>query len=327
LKFRLFALALAAGAGLAGSVPAQAATRITRYYIPPPDYRAPIAARLTIDAQYARQTRDQLDPVVAANAAESGRVLAEYRPQTVWSPPLDAVQIVSLRYGQARNPFTLEKGEAEGWQAVGKPGVKLNESTVNDTLAALAGQVEAARPAGADVVALDQNGFVPVAVLTERDGSFKLPSLPPGDYSVYVEPLVGAFTRQGQLSSAYYNGLRTNFLTRFAGDANTPPYHVTAGDTTTIDAITVAAGTPALLPTLIVASPDGSPTVAFGGAMVVAAGSSGYLTVVGPGLDATTEIGVTGSDVTLDPSSADVGSWNTGTSYVTVPFAVRVRRA
>ncbi len=66
-------------------------------------------------------------------------MLAEYRPQTVWSPPLDAVQVVSLRYGQARNPFTLEKGEAEGWQAVGKPDVKLNEATVNDTLAALSG--------------------------------------------------------------------------------------------------------------------------------------------------------------------------------------------
>jgi murein DD-endopeptidase MepM/ murein hydrolase activator NlpD len=77
LKFRLLALALAAAAGLAGSVPAQAATLTTRYYIPPPDYRAPIASRLTIDAQYAQQTRDQLDPVVAANLAESGRVLAE----------------------------------------------------------------------------------------------------------------------------------------------------------------------------------------------------------------------------------------------------------
>lgn len=69
----------------------------------------------------------------------SARVLAEYRPQTVWSPPLDAVQVVSLRYGQARNPFTLEKGEGETWQAVGKSDVKLNEATVNDTLAALSG--------------------------------------------------------------------------------------------------------------------------------------------------------------------------------------------
>jgi hypothetical protein len=79
------------------------------------------------------------DLVFLLGPALSARVLAEYRPQTVWSPPLDAVQIVSLRYGQARNPFTLEKGEAEGWQAVGKPGVKQNEAAVNDTLAALAG--------------------------------------------------------------------------------------------------------------------------------------------------------------------------------------------
>lgn len=175
---------------------------------------------------------------------------------------------------------------------------------------------------GAGVVALDPNGTVPAAVLTEKDGSFQLPSLPPGQYAVYVEPLVGAFTRASQLPDPYYDGLRTDFRTRFAGDASTPPYRVTAGATTTIDPITVDTRPPTLIPQFIAASSDGNPSNVYGGPMVVPAGSSGYLTVVGPGLDAATEIGVTGSDITLDPGNAAVGNWNTGTYYVTVPFTV-----
>jgi hypothetical protein len=65
-------------------------------------------------------------------------VLDEYRPRTVWTPPLDAVQVESLNYHYARSPFLLEKVE-NTWQAVGKADVKINMATVEDTLAALAG--------------------------------------------------------------------------------------------------------------------------------------------------------------------------------------------
>jgi hypothetical protein len=68
----------------------------------------------------------------------SQKVLDEYRPRTVWTPPLDAVQVESLNYRYARNPFRLEKVES-AWQAVGKPDAKVNTTTVEDTLAALAG--------------------------------------------------------------------------------------------------------------------------------------------------------------------------------------------
>jgi hypothetical protein len=68
----------------------------------------------------------------------SQKVLDEYRPRTVWTPPLDAVEIESLNYRYQRNPFRLEKA-GTAWQAVGKPDAKINTATVEDTLAALAG--------------------------------------------------------------------------------------------------------------------------------------------------------------------------------------------
>ncbi|HEY7423405.1 MAG TPA: DUF4340 domain-containing protein [Gemmataceae bacterium] len=68
----------------------------------------------------------------------SQKVLDEYRPRTVWTPPLDAVQIESLNYRYARNLFRLEKIDST-WQAVGKPDAKVNTATAEDTLAALAG--------------------------------------------------------------------------------------------------------------------------------------------------------------------------------------------
>jgi hypothetical protein len=68
----------------------------------------------------------------------SAKVLDEYRPRTVWTPALDAVQIESLNYRYNRQPFLLEKGEG-GWQAIGKPDAKINTATVEDTLGALAG--------------------------------------------------------------------------------------------------------------------------------------------------------------------------------------------
>jgi hypothetical protein len=73
-----------------------------------------------------------LDPLL------SRKVLDEYRPRTVWSSPLDAVQIESLNYRYKTNPFLLEKA-GSAWQVVGKPDAKILVSTVEDTLAALAG--------------------------------------------------------------------------------------------------------------------------------------------------------------------------------------------
>jgi hypothetical protein len=78
------------------------------------------------------------DMVFLLDPKLSGKVLAEYRPRAVWSPPLDAVQVESLHYGWAAHPFVLEKSAGDAWQVAGKPGVKVSAEAVNDTLGALA---------------------------------------------------------------------------------------------------------------------------------------------------------------------------------------------
>jgi hypothetical protein len=73
-----------------------------------------------------------LDPRLSAQA------VGELRPRTVWTTPLDAIQVEALRFDYVKNPFVLEKGEGDSWRVAGKPGVKVNAETVKETLAALA---------------------------------------------------------------------------------------------------------------------------------------------------------------------------------------------
>lgn len=69
---------------------------------------------------------------------DTERLLGEMRPRTVWTPAVVPVDVERLTYTYRGNTYVLEKG-ATGWQVVGKPDIKVNEATVNDTLAALAG--------------------------------------------------------------------------------------------------------------------------------------------------------------------------------------------
>ena len=73
-----------------------------------------------------------LDPALTAKA------LGEFRTRTVWTTPLDALQIVGLEYKRPDGGFELAKGD-DGWKAVGKPDAKIESRTVEETLAALAG--------------------------------------------------------------------------------------------------------------------------------------------------------------------------------------------
>ncbi len=73
-----------------------------------------------------------LDPRLTA------RALGEFRPRAVWGGPLDASQIDSVRFGYAKNPFTLERSGGT-WQVKEKPGTSVDAQRINETLAALAG--------------------------------------------------------------------------------------------------------------------------------------------------------------------------------------------
>jgi hypothetical protein len=76
------------------------------------------------------------DVVFLLDPKLSEQALGEYRSRTVWGP-LDAVQVDTVRYGYAKDPFTLEK-KGDAWQAAGKPDVKIVSETVSETLDALA---------------------------------------------------------------------------------------------------------------------------------------------------------------------------------------------
>jgi hypothetical protein len=78
------------------------------------------------------------DMVFLLDPRTTGQVVAEYRKREVWSPPLDAAQVESVRFGYPDNPFTLEKSGA-GWRVAGQPDVQVDEGKVNDLLGGLAG--------------------------------------------------------------------------------------------------------------------------------------------------------------------------------------------
>jgi hypothetical protein len=78
------------------------------------------------------------DVVFLLDLKLTAKALGEFRPRAVWTPSVDAFQVESVRYGYARNPFLLHKTDS-GWEISGKPDLKVNTDTVNETLAALAG--------------------------------------------------------------------------------------------------------------------------------------------------------------------------------------------
>src|SRR5262249_36115143 len=68
----------------------------------------------------------------------SGRVVTEFRDKTVYSTPLDAAQVETLRVTHGNRTLVLKR-EGSDWVVEGKPETKPNAETVNDTLAALTG--------------------------------------------------------------------------------------------------------------------------------------------------------------------------------------------
>lgn len=86
--------------------------------------------------RYARLGKGTL--VFLLDADLSKKTLGEFRERTVWSMPLDAAQVETLKLTHG-DTVLLMKRVGGNWKVDGKPGVKVNTETVNDTLAALTG--------------------------------------------------------------------------------------------------------------------------------------------------------------------------------------------
>src|SRR4029077_6758635 len=82
--------------------------------------------------RYAKLGKGSL--VFLLDADLSKKALAEYRDRTVWSTPLDAAGVETLKLVHGDRTLLLRR-EGGAWKLDGKPGVKLNAETVNDTLA------------------------------------------------------------------------------------------------------------------------------------------------------------------------------------------------
>ncbi|NDH06953.1 DUF4340 domain-containing protein [bacterium] len=78
------------------------------------------------------------DLVFLLDVKQTNWLQGEFRTRTVWTTPLDAVQIDAIKVVSATNNFELAKRN-NVWVSISKPEDKVNEALLNDMLAAIAG--------------------------------------------------------------------------------------------------------------------------------------------------------------------------------------------
>jgi hypothetical protein len=175
------------------------------------------------------------------------------------------------------------------------------------------------------VVAVHLDGIVWVGALTARDGSFTLPSLAPGAYQVYVEPLDGPVLPS--LVSLLLRNVSQRFQTTFSGGNRKPAsIQVSAGTTTRIEPIQVVAETPAINPDKIGWSDSG-----YGFAdvaernLTLAAGQTAFVAIAGYGIETVPRPGfsVSGNDIILHSGHALRTLTTGGPPAIIFPLTVR----
>jgi hypothetical protein len=179
---------------------------------------------------------------------------------------------------------------------------------------------------GAHVVATAADGRVLVGALTERDGSFTLSGLPPGEVRIHAEPLhepatAGYFGR-------YYEEANEALRPAFAGGSRVGTSAVvTAGKVSTVAAIRVEPKAPRLNLLFVDWLSANDTFRVQPGAVSIPAGQRADLVIGGDGLDDVTAIGFSGTDIDFDP--ADVGLYETsgGTLIFIIPLQVRAGAA
>ncbi|MBI2821704.1 MAG: carboxypeptidase regulatory-like domain-containing protein, partial [Acidobacteria bacterium] len=83
---------------------------------------------------------------------------------------------------------------------------------------------------GAFVIAVDEHGVLVASTITLPDGAYRLEMLPPGKYTLYVEPLDGPITTPNSISGGIFSSapMTTDFLPRFHNDSMTPSVTVSS---------------------------------------------------------------------------------------------------
>ncbi|MBI4870217.1 MAG: matrixin family metalloprotease [Candidatus Riflebacteria bacterium] len=153
---------------------------------------------------------------------------------------------------------------------------------------------------GAAVFAVDSHGVVAAGAFSETSlGNFTIRGLPPGTYSLGVEPLDGPM-RQENLGGYYQVAgfFDTAFFTRLPAGSFT----VNAGQTTSAGTLIVTAGTSTINPQQLVGiTQPGALSLSYGALVSIDAGTQGkqLLVVHTNGVTAATQVAIAGSDISL----------------------------
>jgi uncharacterized protein (TIGR03437 family) len=150
---------------------------------------------------------------------------------------------------------------------------------------------------GAHIGVVDANGVAITGVLSQPDGTYSIPGLPPGDYTIYAQPLGSTsnpFFNRNNLGGFYRNG---NISTDFQTSPNFP-VNITAGSTTSFD-FSVIRLNPAF-ESYLVLEPSGQVLRAVGSTLVQGQNDV-FIGVAGPGLPQSgIPISVSGPGITIN---------------------------
>ncbi|MGH9459139.1 MAG: carboxypeptidase regulatory-like domain-containing protein [Thermoanaerobaculia bacterium] len=165
---------------------------------------------------------------------------------------------------------------------------------------------------GAQVVAVNRNGAPVSSTLTGPDGSYELMALPPGAYTVYVEPLDGPVETKN-LSGVWRNGDAGAFRTRFRDGLQ-----LAAGETRSGFDLEITNLAPELNPRWIGAFPEGAPEIRLQStAMVLRAGTRTAIAVGGDGFVS----GMTEFEI-LSPGFTRTSEFRYGPNYAWATYAI-----
>ena len=174
---------------------------------------------------------------------------------------------------------------------------------------------------GAQVTAVRQSDGAVVSEIAVADGEWRIDGLPPGDYTLYGEPLDGPYFSPGLINDGIYGGLvwDNTFGTAFAGGNAIPTVYTVAAGTETRDIEIVAPS--ALTPLnirLIGRSFNGTTPFNTGVAVAITQGETLFLTVNGPGMDSVPDDGIRISGTGVTVSSSGVARGVAGDPYMIV---------